>query len=85
MLKFLRSFLKDEQDEQEILRENFFHFRRLLDNNNQALAAMADLEEKLTGDFLFDTGYLFNQVENLSGSRPRNDRGSECSQPGPLQ
>ena len=66
MLKFLRSFLKDEQDEQEILKQNFFHFRRLLDNNNQALAAMADLEEKLTGDFLFDTGYLFNQVENLS-------------------
>ena len=67
MLKFLRSFLKDEQDEQEILREKFTHFRRLLENNNQALAAMADLEEKLTGDFLFDTGYLYNQVENLSG------------------
>ena len=67
MLKFLRSFLKDEQDEQEILREKFSHFRRLLENNNQALAAMADLEEKLTGDFLFDTGYLYNQVENLSG------------------
>ena len=66
MLKFLRSFLKDEQDEQEILREKFSHFRRLLENNNQALAAMADLEEKLTGDFLFDTGYLYNQVENLS-------------------
>jgi pyruvate,water dikinase len=66
MLKFLRSFLKDEQDEQEILREKFSHFRRLLENNNQALAAMADLEEKLAGDFLFDTGYLYNQVENLS-------------------
>ena len=46
---------------------SFTHFRRLLENNNQALAAMADLEEKLTGDFLFDTGYLYNQVENLSG------------------
>ncbi len=68
MLKFLRSFLKDEQDEQEILREKFSHFRRLLESNNQALVAMADLEEKLTGDFLFDTGYLYNQVENLSGS-----------------
>jgi pyruvate, water dikinase len=67
MLKFLRSFLKDEQDEQEVLREKFSHFRRLLESNNQALAAMADLEEKLAGDFLFDTGYLYNQVENLSG------------------
>jgi pyruvate, water dikinase len=67
MLKFLRSFLKDEEDEQEILRGKFSHFRRLLESNNQALAAMADLEEKLTGDFLFDTGYLYNQVEYLSG------------------
>ncbi len=67
MLKFLRRFLKEEEDEQEILREKFSHFRRLLDNNNQALAAMADMEEKLTGDFLFDTGYLHTQVENLSG------------------
>jgi pyruvate,water dikinase len=68
MLKFLRRFLKDEEDEQEILREKFTHFRRLLENNNQALAAMADMEEKLTGDFLFDTGYLHSQVEKLSGS-----------------
>jgi pyruvate, water dikinase len=67
MLKFLRSFLKDEEDELAILREKFSHFRRLLESNNQALAAMADMEEKLTGDFLFDTGYLHNQVENLSG------------------
>ena len=67
MLKFLRRFLKDEEDEQEILREKFTHFRRLLENNNQALAAMADMEEKLTGDFLFDTGYLHSQVEKLSG------------------
>jgi pyruvate,water dikinase len=40
----------------------------LLESNNQALAAMADLEEKLTGDFLFDTGYLHNQVEHVSTS-----------------
>lgn len=66
MWKFLRSFLKEEDDEQKILQAKFAHFRRLLENNNQALAGMADLEEKLTGEYLFDSSYLSDQVEKLS-------------------
>ena len=84
MLKFLRRFLKEEEDEQEILREKFSHFRRLLENNNQALAAMADMEEKLTGDFLFDTGYLHTQVENLSGCVREMINALNCLSPGPV-
>lgn len=68
MLKFFRRFLKEEEDEQVLLRKKFEHFRRLLDHNNRALEIMADLEEKLTGDYLFDTGYLFEQVENLGAN-----------------
>jgi pyruvate,water dikinase len=68
MFKFLRRFLKEEEDEQLRLRGKFEHFRRLLDHNNQALEIMADLEEKLSGDFLFDTGYLFAQVEHLGAN-----------------
>jgi pyruvate,water dikinase len=68
MFKFLRRFLKEEDDEQVRLRGKFEHFRRLLDHNNQALEIMADLEEKFSGDFLFDTGYLFAQVEHLGAS-----------------
>ena len=33
-------------------------FRRLLEENNAVLAAMADLEEKRSGEFLFDRAYL---------------------------
>ena len=58
MLKFLRRFIKEEVDETSRLQEQFGHFRRLLTENNQALEIMADMEEKLSGDFLFDTGYL---------------------------
>ncbi|MBM4274951.1 MAG: pyruvate, phosphate dikinase [Deltaproteobacteria bacterium] len=65
LLKFLRRFLKDEVDEQTRLKEQFQHFRDLLDANNQALEIMADMEEKLSGDFLFDTGYLYTQTEKL--------------------
>jgi pyruvate, water dikinase len=65
LLKFLRRFLKEEVDEQARLQERFAHFRSLLEGNNQALETMADMEEKLSGDFLFDTGYLYTQTEQL--------------------
>jgi pyruvate,water dikinase len=68
VFKFLRRFLKEEEDEQALLQERFAHFRRLLENNNQALETMADMEEKLSGDFLFDTGYLYTQTEQLVGN-----------------
>jgi pyruvate,water dikinase len=65
MLKFLRRFLKEEVDETSRLQEQFGHFRRLLTENNQALEIMADMEEKLSGEFLFDTGYLETQADRL--------------------
>lgn len=66
MWKFLRRFLREEDDEREQLRQKFVHFRRLLANNNLALATMADMEEKASGDFLFDMGYLETQVQTLT-------------------
>jgi pyruvate,water dikinase len=65
VFKFLRRFLKEEEDEQVRLQEKFAHFRRLLDNNNQALEIMADMEEKLSGDYVFDSRYIYSQVHNL--------------------
>jgi pyruvate,water dikinase len=65
VLKFLRRFLKEEEDEQVRLQEKFVHFRHLLDNNNQALETMADMEEKLSGDYVFDSSYLYSQVDKL--------------------
>ena len=68
MFRFLRRFLKEEVDEASRLQEQFGHFRRLLTENNQALEIMADMEEKLSGDFLFDTGYLETQSDRLLAS-----------------
>jgi pyruvate,water dikinase len=65
VFKFLRRFLKEEEDEQVRLQEKFAHFRRLLDNNNQALETMADMEEKLHGDYVFDSSYLYSRTERL--------------------
>jgi pyruvate,water dikinase len=71
MFKFLRRFLKEEVDEASRLQEQFGHFRNLLGENNQALEIMADMEEKLSGDFLFDTGYLETQTDRLLASVSR--------------
>lgn len=66
MWKFFRRFLREEPDEREQLRRKFAWFRELLEQNNLALAAMADLEEKASGDFLFDSAYLETQVQHLT-------------------
>jgi len=65
MWKFLRSFLKEEEAPQVRLQAKFTSFRQLLDSNNQVLGLMADMEEKLSGDFLFDSAYLQTQVGAL--------------------
>ncbi|MDI6853987.1 MAG: PEP/pyruvate-binding domain-containing protein [Deltaproteobacteria bacterium] len=65
MFKFLRRFLREEQDPQVLLREKFHHFRILLESNNQVLSLMADMEEKASGDYLFDAGYLKSRVGQL--------------------
>src|SRR5512138_3593264 len=41
-------------------------FQRLLEENNAVLAAMADLEEKKSGEFLFDRAYLRTGFATLS-------------------
>jgi len=48
-------------------RERFSAFRNLLDHNNAALAAMADLGEKLTGEYLFDRRYVETKTLEVAG------------------
>ena len=47
------------------LAEKYKYFVRLLFANNQALALMADMEEKLSGDYLFDFQYIRATLEQL--------------------
>jgi len=47
------------------LSQRYAHFQRLLAANNQVLALMADMEEKLSGDYLFDLQYIRATVNQL--------------------
>ena len=47
------------------LKERYAYFQRLLQANNQVLTLMADMEEKLSGDFLFDFEYIRATVQKL--------------------
>ncbi|MDH3393366.1 MAG: hypothetical protein OEL66_05115, partial [Desulfobulbaceae bacterium] len=46
----------------------FEQFRRVLQVNNQALTTIADLGEKLSGDYIFDQHYINRSVETLSAT-----------------
>ncbi|MEJ2672416.1 MAG: PEP/pyruvate-binding domain-containing protein, partial [Deltaproteobacteria bacterium] len=47
------------------LADRYAHFQALLAANNQVLSLMADMEEKLSGDYLFDLQYLRATVSRL--------------------
>ena len=50
---------------QAAMGETYRHFQRLLAANNRVLSLMADMEEKLSGDFLFDLQYIVAAVAIL--------------------
>ncbi len=45
--------------------EKYAHFQRLLAANNAVLALMSDMEEKLSGDFLFDLQFIRASVSQI--------------------
>ena len=51
---------------QKGLAVKYAHFQRLLTANNQVLALMADMGEKLSGDYLFDLQYIRAAVGHLT-------------------
>lgn len=51
-------FTRIRRDDVELLRGRFARFRRLLEQNNRVLYLTADANEKLGGEYLFDTQYL---------------------------
>ena len=48
------------------LSEKYANFQRLLAANNAVLSLMTDMEEKLSGDFLFDLQYIRASVSQLA-------------------
>ena len=53
------------------LAKKYAHFQNLLSANNQVLTLMADMEEKLSGDYLFDLQYIRAAVSQLNQETAR--------------
>ncbi len=51
---------------QTVLADKYANFQRLLAANNAILTLMTDMEEKLSGDFLFDLQYIRASVSQLA-------------------
>jgi pyruvate,water dikinase len=43
----------------------FVHFHQILEENNQALEMIAEMEDKLGGDYVFDRKYLEDAVSKI--------------------
>jgi pyruvate,water dikinase len=66
MVNPLKYFLGRKKNEEELSLQFLFQtFRELLDYNNQALDLMADMGEKLGGDYLFDKQYIETVITQL--------------------
>jgi len=68
VLKKILSFFKKKPEKETIqksFKEIYMHFQDLLSKNTKALSLMADLEEKLSGQYLFDYQYIDKIYKDL--------------------
>ncbi|MDP3049721.1 MAG: PEP/pyruvate-binding domain-containing protein, partial [Thermodesulfovibrionales bacterium] len=72
MKNFLRIFKKSPKETRkdksfkESLKDRYLAFQNLLRENNHVLSVMADMEEKLSGEYLFDRQYIDTTVRAIS-------------------
>lgn len=57
---------KKEEKLKDSLKEKYLYFQNVLNNNNLVLSLMADLEEKLSGEYLFDLHYVKTTVNSIT-------------------
>src|SRR3972149_9541957 len=55
------------EDKRDLLKKRYQFFQELLSNNNTVLELMADMEEKLSGEFLFDRHYINQRISGIAG------------------
>jgi pyruvate,water dikinase len=68
IVKFFRKIPKEpvnSDSAKAALQEKYSAFQKLLNANNQVLEIMADMEEKLSGEYLFDVQYIKTTVRLL--------------------
>jgi len=56
-----------DEARREAFRTKYAAFHRLLAKNNDVLELMADMEEKRSGEFLFDRQYIEKMTESVAG------------------
>src|ERR1700690_1018014 len=56
-----------DETRREAFRTKYAAFHRLLAKNNDVLELMADMEEKRSGEFLFDLQYIEHMTESVAG------------------
>lgn len=72
MKNIFRRFIRSKKDEiqenslQEALKRKYVTFQDLLRANNNVLELMADMEEKLSGEYLFDRQYINTNVKAVA-------------------
>jgi len=59
---------KPASDEGRPFKERYVYFKKLLYENNSVLEIMADLEDKLSGEYIFDMNYVRNSCNKLVDS-----------------
>jgi len=65
-IKFKRTEIpKATPPERTIFKERYDCFQKLLSDNNTVLETMADMEEKLSGEYIFDMSYVRSACETV--------------------
>ena len=54
--------------DERLFKERYLYFRQLLNENNAVLEIMADLEDKLAGEYIFDMNYVRSSCNKLVDS-----------------
>jgi len=57
---------REKHDRINPLKDKYLFFQDLLRENNRVLSIMADMEEKLSGEFLFDRHYIQTNTNTIS-------------------
>ncbi len=57
---------EQQENKRALLKKRYRFFQELLSNNNNVLELMADMEEKLSGEFLFDRHYVNQKISAIA-------------------
>ncbi len=60
------SHREEREKSRDLLLKKYSSFQELLSNNNTILELMADMEEKLSGEFLFDRHYITHKTTEIA-------------------